>query len=149
MGDIERMVDIDEVGMEGEPIMPAASRSRRCPVVVDQATGELCHAPSVRADPDGYCFVHSEVTAVKRDLARRLGGRKARYGDLVEKPGDSITVEDLANAQRANIRALWMTANTVDRARAMTAAHKVLADILIASDLEERLTRLEARGGRP
>ena len=111
------------------------------------------HALKDSADTEPRCFFHSEdpLIVAKRKAAKQKGGRKggkvARQDKHVERE-KSYTITDLKkiiSTEAIDDLIKSPTDNRVARARAIAFCCKTLADLIQLSELEERISALEAQ----
>jgi len=108
--------------------------------------GEPCQ---VRSLPDSdYCWFHDPDKAFERQEARSRGGR-ARHGRTLGESGHGGTVRlgsvaDVVQLLEETVRDLFSLENSIARARAVGYLCGLAVRALEVSDLEARLTKLEA-----
>lgn len=110
-------------------------------------TGEPCRAA---AGASGYCWSHDPTLAPRRAEARRAGGR-ARHGRTIGVVGQDVepvelrSVADVLALLERTANDLAGLENSINRARAFVALAAVAVRTIETSELEQRLTALEAR----
>ena len=119
------------------------------------STARVCKATTKSGDPcgafglaSGYCFMHDPTKAAERKAARTKGGR-ARHGRRIEQGStDPVRIESLADVvhllERAVNDALALE-NSVQRARTIGYLAGVMVKALRESELEQRVSVLEAK----
>jgi hypothetical protein len=120
-------------------------------------TGGLCQALTVAGEPcqaqaqagSGWCFWHDPSKAQERQDARARGGR-ARHGRTLARTGTDVKlacVADVVTLLGQVAQDLYDLENSLGRARALCQVASVAVKALEVAELEERLTRLEAKVG--
>ena len=116
---------------------------RRCQAY--SSSGNPCQSWAV--DGSDFCFWHAPELAEKRKLARTNGG-KARHGrkldsDLTGVPVKLESLGDVVTVIEGALTDLLCLETSVARARAVGSLCSVAIKALEASDLEQRIARLE------
>jgi len=97
-----------------------------------------------------YCFQHDPSKAQERHEARARGGR-ARHGRKLDGDRGQVvelrTLSDVVRLVEGAVGDLLTLENSVSRARAVGYLATVAVKALAASDLEERIARLEREVG--
>ena len=121
------------------------------------STGRLCQATRKDGQPcqsyavegSEFCFWHAPELAERRKLARTNGGR-ARHGRKLNQDGTPVKLEslgDVVTVIEGALTDLLQLETSVSRARAVGSLCAVAIKALEASDLEQRIARLEAEVG--
>ena len=120
------------------------------------SAGRLCKARNARGEPcaayavagSRFCFWHDPQKEQERKLARVRGGlaRQGRSGIVQDRQGVLIPLRNLSDVVQLveqTVGDLLTLENSVSRARAVGYLCGVAVKALEASELEERITRLE------
>lgn len=117
---------------------------RTCAAV--KSDGSLCRSWAVAGS--AFCQAHEPARAAGMAEARRKGGH-ARHGRRIGTTGDSEpirlqTLADVLALLERTANDLLAMENSVSRARALVALAAAWADCFETSEIERRLTALEA-----
>ncbi|MDE3089633.1 MAG: hypothetical protein KGJ80_09680 [Chloroflexota bacterium] len=105
--------------------------------------GSYCAA---KAGASGFCFAHDPTRGRERAQARRLGGRNRRrvLNDTPFPECDAKTAQGLTVFLDALLRETWTLERGIARSRTLAYIAQVQKGIVESSEIETRLTALEA-----
>ncbi len=107
------------------------------------AAGAPCTAQPLRAD--GFCFWHSPAVAAERQAGRRRGGRARSNANRARKDlPPALTPAELQQVLGSVLRGVIGGRVAPNVANAWAALGRTLIAIREATEVEERLTALEA-----
>ena len=121
-------------------------------------TSNYCQATNARGEPCGayavkgsaFCFWHSPERALDRKEASAAGGRSRHGRALSTVAGEPVHLSSLGDVvsllEQAVSDALCLE-NSIQRARCLGYLAGIAARALEASDLEQRIVRLEEQLG--
>ena len=118
-----------------------SASGRQCKA--SSSSGDRCQAYAVEGS--AYCYWHAPELADVRKEARSAGGR-ARHGRKLGTDRTRVTLASLADVVELVERAvndLLQLETSISRARAIGYLAGVACKALEASDLEQRIARLE------
>ena len=126
----------------GQHVAETEGGRRFCPATTK--AGRVCGSPSLKADPDGFCWTHSPTLAEKRRESQRRGGttttkRRALLLGRIDF-SDSAAVKAFREALTASALSGQMQAAPANGG--LTAARDAEA-AFVGQALEARLSALE------